>query len=264
MADKPPHKGEGHRRRLRERFLAAGLEGFQDYEVVELLLTLATPRKDCKEAAKAALARFRTLPGVMSASTAELCRIPGIGPVNSFGIQLVREVAERTLRSKLTGQTALSNSKELFDYLCASLRDKTREAFQAIFLDAKNRVLAARTLFTGTLTASAVYPREVAVAALENQAAAVIFAHNHPSGDPAPSADDIALTRQLVFACRVLGITVHEHIIVGQNRYYSFADHGRIAQMHEEYARRFADRCSEAPAPDWPCGASPAKKGDRP
>jgi DNA repair protein RadC len=115
------------------------------------------------------------------------------------------------------------------------MRDKQREHFRAIYLDAKNRVIATETLFKGTLTASSVYPREVIRAALKNQAAALIFAHNHPSGDPQPSADDIAVTRRLIFACRVTNITVHEHLIIGNNRYFSFADQGHIARINREF-----------------------------
>ena len=229
------HKGEGHRQRLRERFLKAGLDGFQDYEVIELLLTLGTPRKDCKDMAKAALVRFKTLQGVMEASSSELCEIDGIGPKNSFGIKLIKAVSERYLEKKLIGKNALSNSKELFDYLYASIRDKTREHFKILFLDAKNRVIEIETHSRGTLTASSVYPREVVDSALRNRAAALIFAHNHPSGDPMPSSEDVAITRQLVFSGRVMGITVHEHIIIGDNCYYSFADQGHIARMRREF-----------------------------
>ena len=105
----------------------------------------------------------------------------------------------------------------------------------AVFLDAKNRVLSAETLFKGTLTSSAVYPREVVRQALENHAAAVIFAHNHPSGDPNPSEEDVSITRKLVFACRTMGITVHEHLIIGNDGYFSFADQGYIGRMNREY-----------------------------
>ncbi len=233
-----PQKADGHRQRLRERFLAAGLAGFHDYEVIELLLTLATPRRDCKPSAKAALARFKTLQGVLEASAAELTQVAGIGPRNALGIRLVKAVAERYLESKVLKGEPLSNSRALFDYLYGSLRDRTRECFKVLFLDVRNRVLASEDLFEGTLTASSVYPREVLRAALAHHAAALIFAHNHPSGDPAPSQQDVALTRQLVFACRVMGITVHEHIIVGNNRYYSFADSGQIARMNREFEDR--------------------------
>lgn len=228
----PPHKGAGHRGRLRDRFFTSGLDGFQDYEVIELLLTLATPRKDCKDAAKAALNRFKTLQGVLDATPADLCRLPGIGPRNLLGLKLVPAVSRRYLQRRLEGKTPLTNSRELFDYLNHTIRDKKRECFVAIYLDAKNRVIADETLFTGTVTASAVYPREVVHAALAHTAAAVIFAHNHPSGDPAPSPDDMAITRRLVQACGLMGITVHEHLIIGAEGYFSFADHGHMARLN--------------------------------
>ncbi len=230
-----PDKGKGHRKRLREKFLDSGLAGFHDYEVVELLLTLAMPRKDCKDAAKAAMKQFKTLQGVLEASPKALCEVPGIGPKNLLGIKLIKAVADRYLEKRLLHQDALNNSKELFEYLYHSIRDKTRECFNVVFLDAKNRVVATETLFEGTLTASSVYPREVVLAALNQHAAALIFAHNHPSGDPKPSREDIAITRQLVFACKVVGITVHEHLIIGNNRYFSFADEGYISRMNREY-----------------------------
>ena len=232
------HKGAGHRQRLRERFLESGLEGFQDYEVIELFLTLGTPRKDCKDAAKAALARFKTLQGVLEASTHELCEIDGIGPKNSFGIKLIKAASDRYLQKKLINKNPVNNSRELFDYLYHSIRDKTREYFKIIFLDAKNRIISTETPSTGTLTGSSVYPREVVYSALRHKAAALIFAHNHPSGDPQPSPEDVAITRQLVFAGKVMGIKVHEHIIIGDNRYYSFADQGHIAQMSREYTNQ--------------------------
>jgi DNA repair protein RadC len=235
MDNKKGHKGEGHRQRLRERFLNAGLDGFQDYEVIELLLTLGTPRKDCKDMAKAALYRFKTLQGVMEASSHELCEVDGIGLKNSFGLKLIKAVSDRYLEKKLINKSPVNNSKELFDYLYHSIRDKTREHFKIIFLDSKNRVISTETHSKGTLNASSVYPREVVDSALRHKAAALIFAHNHPSGDPKPSPEDIAITRQLVFSGKVMGITIHEHIIIGDNCYYSFADQGHIARMGREF-----------------------------
>jgi DNA repair protein RadC len=229
------HKGAGHRGRLRERFLTGGLEGFLDYEVVELLLTLATPRKDCKEAAKRAMVRFKTLPGVLEADPGELQEVPGIGPKNLLGLKLIKAVADRFLAKKVVGREVICNSAELFAYLNSTIRDKSRECFVAVFLDTKNRVIAMETLFEGTLTASSVYPREVVRAALQHHAAALIFAHNHPSGEPRPSAEDRAITRQLVFAGRIMGISVHEHLIIGDSRYFSFADQGYIARMNAEF-----------------------------
>ena len=239
MTMKKEHKGAGHRQRLRERFLNSGLEGFHDYEVIELMLTLGTPRKDCKDAAKAALAEFKTLQGVMEASPYDLCNIKGIGSKNSFGIKLVKAVSDRYREKKLIQKDPLNNSRELMDFLNHDIGDKTREYFKIIFLDSKNRVIATETHSKGTLTASSVYPREVVQAALANKAAALIFAHNHPSGDPQPSPDDVAVTRQLVYAGKVMGLAVHEHIIVGDNCYYSFADQGQIAQMTREFDLHF-------------------------
>jgi len=227
-------KTEGHRERLRQRFLSTGLDGFHDYEVIELLLTLATPRKDCKDAAKAAMKRFKTLQGVFEASHQELCEIDGIGPKNSIGIKLIKAAADRYLKKRLVEKDPINNARDLFDYLYHSMRDRPQECFTVIFLDAKNKIITLEVLFTGTLTASSVYPREVVLTALRHNAAALIFAHNHPSGDPTPSQDDKAITQQLIMACRSIGITVHEHLIIGNNRYYSFADQGLIAKINRE------------------------------
>jgi len=229
------NKGEGHRERLRDKFLSSGLSGFHDYEVIELLLTLATPRKDCKEAAKDALKRFKTLQGVLEASSDELCEINGIGPVNLFGVKLVHATAHRYLEKRLINKDPINNSNELFDFLKHDLRYKNIENFRVIFLDAKNKVIRTETLFEGSLTSSSVYPREVVRAALKYHAAALIFAHNHPSGDPKPSSEDISITRQLIFACKVVNITVHEHLVIGDNNYFSFADNGYIEKINREF-----------------------------
>lgn len=231
------HKAEGHRRRLREKFLSSGLEGFQDYEIVELLLTLGTPRKDCKDRAKEAIKRFKTLQGVLEAEDGQLMAIPEIGPNNIFGIRLVRAVAERYLEQRIVNRTLIHNSRELFDYLYMVMRDKSRECFMVIHLDAKNRVIDTEILFEGSLTSTSVYPREVVASALRHKAAALIFAHNHPSGDPQPSSDDISITQQLVAACRLVSITVHEHLVIGNNQYFSFADNGYIQEAYRNCER---------------------------
>ena len=231
----PPHKGAGHRKRLRDKFLASGLAGFHDYEVIELLLTLATPMKDCKEMAKAAVKKFKTFRGVIDASPNELCEVQGIGPVNLFGIRLIKAVSDRYLEDRLVNQKMVNNSQKLFDFLYHNKQDLKRESFTALFLNAKNRVIAVETLFVGTLTSSSVYPREVVSSAIKHGAAALIFAHNHPSGDPSPSRDDMIITEQLVFACRIMGIKVQEHIIIGGDRYFSFADEGFISRMNANY-----------------------------
>ena len=238
MEEAKKHKGAGHRKRLREKFLNAGLAGFHDYEVIELLLTLGTPRKDCKETAKKAIARFGTLQGVLEATATELCEIEGIGPNNLVGLKLVKAVCDRYLEKRIVSKDPINNSKELFQYLYHFLRDKKRESFIVIFLDAKNKVINSKMLFEGTLNMSSVYPREVIREAILHQAAALIFAHNHPSGDPTPSQEDIQITRKLIFSCHVMGIVVHEHIIIGDNKYFSFADKGYVNRILREYEHK--------------------------
>lgn len=224
----------GHRKRLRERFLNGGLEGFHDYEVVELLLTLATPRRDCKAAAREVMARFGSLRAVFEAEATELEVIPGIGPTNLFGVRLIREVARRYLEERAAESDVIRNSTELREFLAMKIGGRRRECFMAVYLNAKNRVVHTETLFEGSLTSSAVYPREVVSAALSHKAAAVIFAHNHPSGDPTPSGDDIKVTKRLVGALHVMNITVHEHLVIGQDGHYSFAEHGYIDRFVRE------------------------------
>ena len=233
---RPVHKDAGHRKRLRDRFLANGLDGFHDYEVIELLLTLNTPRKDCKPAAKALLKEFQSLQAVLEAPVEELCRVSGVGPVNSMGIRLVKAASERYLKSRVVREDVVSNPADLIAYLRQVIGHKTKEMFLAVFLDAKNRVITSRVLFEGTLTSSSVYPREVLASALQYNAAAVIFAHNHPSGDATPSDSDIRITRKLCFALKYAGITVHEHMIVGRTDHtYSFAAKGLISEFNQAF-----------------------------
>jgi len=226
----------GHRARLREKFLRSGLAGFLDYEVVELLLTLGTPRRDCKGPAREALREFKSFRGVLEASAHDLQRVPGIGPRNLLAIRLVQEVSRRFLKDRMMGRPVCHSSREVFEYLTHALRDLKREQFKVIFLDPKNQVIEEKTLFEGTVDSSAVYPREVIGDALRYGASALIFAHNHPSGDPEPSACDRDITRDLVFAARVVQIKVLDHVVIGNNRYFSFADQGLI----EEYDLMFA------------------------
>lgn len=229
------NNSDGHRQRLRERFLSSGLEGFHDYEVVELLLTIATPRRDCKQAAKEALSRFKTLSGVMEANPEALKRIDGIGDANVFGIRLIKAVCERYLRDRVLDNDIISSPSALFDYLNMHMANRDREYFSVVYLNAKNRVLDFETLFEGTLTSSAVYPREVVKLALDKKAASLIFAHNHPSGDTEPSKADTEITRRLVFACRLVDISVLDHLIMGGSRYYSFADSGHISKYEKDF-----------------------------
>lgn len=221
-------KGKGHRRRLREKFLRTGLDGFLDYEIIELLLTLGTPRKDCKEPAKEAIKRFKSLRGVLGASEEEIQEIKGIGPHNVFGIKLVQEVSRRFLKEKIIKKAICRSSKEVFDYLYHSLRDLKKEQFKVIFVDTKNQIIEEKTLFEGTVDSSAVYPREIMKDALKYHASSLIFVHNHPSGDPEPSLCDKEITKELVFAAKIMQLKVLDHIIIGNNCYFSFADKGLI------------------------------------
>jgi len=234
-ADMTPPPDGGHRRRLREKFLQGGLMGFLDYEIIELLLTLGTPRRDCKEPAKEALKEFQSFHGVLEASPRDLLRIRGIGPHNVFGLKLVQEVSRRFLKERMMSRPVCHSSREVFDYLYHALRELRKEQFKVIFMDTKNQVLEERTLFEGTVDSSAVYPREVIRDALRYEASSLIFVHNHPSGDPEPSFCDKEITRDLVFAAHVMQIKVLDHIIIGNNRYFSFADQGLI----EEYNLMF-------------------------
>jgi DNA repair protein RadC len=219
---------DGHRRRLREKFLRGGLDAFLDYEIVELLLTLGTPRKDCKEPARASLREFKSLRGVLEADEHELQKIKGIGAHNVFGIRLVQEVARRFLKERMMSRPYCRSSREVFDYLYHALRDLKKEHFKVLFLDPKNQIIEEKTLFEGTVDSSAVYPREIMKDALRYDATSLIFVHNHPSGDPEPSLCDRDITKDLVFAARLMQLKVLDHIIIGNNCYFSFADRGLI------------------------------------
>ena len=232
----------GHRKRLRERFRKNGLDGFHDYEVVELLLSLNTPRKDCKQSAKLLLKRFKTLPAVLEADTTSLCSIQGVGPANILGLKLIKAVADRYLKEKIVSKDVVNNPKDLIEYLNQAIAYRNKEVFAAIFLDAKNRVLTSCILFEGSLTSSSVYPREVMISALEHNAAAVIFAHNHPSGDVRPSKSDIRITRELLFALKYVEIVVHEHMIVSNEGHYSFAGQGLISKFNDEFEQRHVQK----------------------
>ena len=227
---------EGHRERLREKFNQSGLAAFLDYEIVELLLTLGTARRDCKPQAKEAISRFKTLRGVLEAPPEELQEIEGITAYNTFVIKLVQELAREFLKEQILDKPYCKSSKEVFDYLYHSMRDLKKEIFKVMFLNSQNQVIEVEDLFEGTLTTSAVYPREIIEKAIKYNAAALIFVHNHPAGNPKPSDNDKQITQDLVFAGNIMQIKVLDHIIVGENKYFSFADEGLI----EEYNLNFS------------------------
>jgi len=205
----------GHRKRLRERFLQSGLNGFLDYEIVELLLTLGTPRKDCKQIAKEAIKEFGELRVVLDASLDDLQKIKGIGPSNAFGIKLFQSISERYAKEKLTSKISLNSSREVADYLKEKLGREKKEHFVILMLDSHNKLIGINDISVGTHNASLVHPREVFEPAVRHVASKVIIAHNHPSGDTVPSKEDIEITQELVKAGKIMGIEVIDHIIIG-------------------------------------------------
>ena len=184
-------KHKGHRQRLRDRFLKNGLDGFYDYEIVELLLILGAPRKDCKQLAKQALKKFGSLKDVLEADPKDLQDIDGIGSNNVFGLKIAQAVSRRYLADRVINKNFIRSSDEVLQYLKHKLRDKNREVFIVIYLNGRNQILKMEELFEGTLTTSAVYPREVVKRALDYDAAALVFVHNHPSGNPNPSKETL-------------------------------------------------------------------------
>jgi DNA repair protein RadC len=226
---------EGHRKRLRERFNQSGLGAFLDYEIVELLLTLGTARKDCKRQAKEAIKRFKSLRGVLEAPPEELQKIKGITAHNIFVIKFMQEIAREFLKEQVLEKPYCRSSREVFDYLYHSMRDLKKEVFKVMFLDSQNRVVEIEDLFEGTLNASAVYPREIVQSAVRHHAAALIFVHNHPAGNPQPSDNDKQITQDLVLAGNIMQIKVLDHIVIGENRYFSFADAGLIEEYNSDF-----------------------------
>jgi DNA repair protein RadC len=201
---------EGHRKRLRERFNQSGLSAFLDYEKVEVLLTLGTSRKDCKPQAKEAIKRFKTLRGVLEAPAEELQRIKGITAHNVFVIEFMQEISRQFLKEQALDKPYSRLSSDVFDYLYHSMRDLKKEVFKVMFLDSQNGIVEIEDLFEGTLNASAIYPREVIESAVKHNAAALIFVHNHPAGNPQPSDNDKQITQELVFAGNVMQFAVSQ------------------------------------------------------
>lgn len=216
------NKNEGHRRRLRERFLQSGLNGFLDYEIVELLLTLGTPRKDCKLIAKDAIKEFNGLRNVLDATFDDLQKINGIGPSNAFGLKLFQAVSERLAKEAIPEKLELNSTKIIGNYLKKLIGYEQKEYFVALYLDTTNHLIETRTISIGTLNTSLVHPREVFKPAVSLHAASIIVAHNHPSGVVEPSSEDREITKRLVETGRLLGVEIRDHIIVSKYDYFSF------------------------------------------
>ena len=228
-------KGQGHRQRLRDKFAARGIDALNDDEVLELLLTLGTPRRDCKETARLLLKRFGSLAAVFEATPFELQTVAGVGAQNSFAIHFIQNVARRYLGQRLRSKNYLRSSREVGDFLIHSMRNLQKEVFQAIFLDAAFGIIDTKILFEGTLSVNSVYPREFIKTILAHHAAAVVIAHNHPSGSQNPSAADRKLTRNLFLACALIDVQLLDHLIVGaEERPFSFADQGIMEEIKRE------------------------------
>lgn len=228
-------KLHGHRKRLREKYHELSINGLTDAETLELLLTLGSPRVDCKDTARALLKEFGSLAQVFEAKQQELMTVKGMGEQNSFVLIFIHDVARRFLGQRLQGRNVLKSSNDVADYLNHAMRHLKKEVFMVIYLDSSLAILDTRTIFEGTLAANTIYPREFIKSVLDHNAAAVIVAHNHPSGKQTPSAADRNLTKTLHNACAMLDIRLLDHLIIGTDKPYSFADHGIMAKIQDEF-----------------------------
>ncbi|WP_160004386.1 DNA repair protein RadC [Rhizobium sp. 18055] len=211
----------GHRERLRQRFRDHGDTALADYELLELLLFRLIPRRDTKPIAKALLDRFGSLAAVFGAPTGLLQEVKGVGEAVALDLKLISTVAHRTLKSELRGKQVLSSWSSVIEYCHAAMAHETREQFRILFLDKRNALIADEVQGLGTVDHTPVYPREVVKRALELSATALILVHNHPSGDPTPSRADIDMTKMIIDTAKPLGITVHDHIIIGKDGHAS-------------------------------------------
>lgn len=218
----PSIGADGHRSRMRQRLLKAGPEALADHEMLEMILFIALPRRDTKPLARELLVRFRSFGGVLGAPPDELRETEGIGEAGAAAVKLVQAAALRMMRQELSAQPILSTWDKLTDYLTASMEHERTEHFRILFLDGKNKLLADEVQGYGTINHAPAYPREVVRRCLALHATAVILAHNHPSGDVTPSREDVALTGEIARATAMMGIAVHDHIIVGKGKWLSF------------------------------------------
>ena len=216
-----PVSAEGHRARLRARLLSAGPDAVADHELLEMMLFLALPRRDTKPIARTLLHRFGSFAGAVSAPVADLRAIDGLGDAGLAALKTIQAAALRLARAELADKPILTDWSRLMDYLGAVLSRERIEQFRILFLDNRNRLLADEAQSRGTVNHTPVYPREVVKRALELHATAMILVHNHPSGDPSPSRDDIAMTEAIAQAAGVLGVVLHDHVIIGNGRWFS-------------------------------------------
>ena len=224
----PGHDSSGHRARLRKRLLDGGAEALADHEVIEYLLMTAIPRRDTKPIARTLLAQFGSLAGVFNADPAALARHPGMGEASAAALRIVALAARRMARTQATTQPMLSSWQALIDYLTIDMAHLTVERVRVLYLDIKNRLIRDEHVSDGSIDEAAIHPREVIRRALDLGAAAIIIVHNHPSGSPEPSRADIQITNRIAEAGRLLGITVHDHVIIGREGHVSLKAKGLI------------------------------------
>jgi DNA repair protein RadC len=218
----------GHRERLRKRFRDGGSDALPDYELLELVLFRAMPRRDTKPLAKAILARFGSFAEAMNAPEDLLLEVPGLGEAAVTEIKLVRAAALRLMQGEVFERPVLGSWQQVLDYCRAAMGFEAKEQFRILFLDKRNQMIADEVQQQGTVDHTPVYVREVVKRALELSATAIVLVHNHPSGDPTPSRADIEMTKQIVDAAKPLGVVVHDHIIVGKQGHASFRGLGLI------------------------------------
>ncbi|MGB3335542.1 MAG: DNA repair protein RadC [Devosia sp.] len=217
-----PDDHAGHRQRVRERFLKVGGDALEDYELLELALQLVIPRRDTKALAKTLLREFGSFSGVFNASQARLEKVEGLGATSVAHIKVIQAVAARFGRDRIDSeQPILASWSQLIDYCRSQMAFESIEQFRILFLDKKNRLIADEVQQTGTVDHTPVYPREVIKRSLELSATALILVHNHPSGDPSPSSADVRMTREISDIAKPLGITLHDHIIIGKSGHAS-------------------------------------------
>jgi DNA repair protein RadC len=227
-ADSSDNGTAGHRERLRTRFLKGGADAMPDYELLELTLFAAVPRKDTKPLAKALMARFGSFAEVIAAPRERLMEMPGVGEAVASHLKIVEAAARRAAQTKVIKRPALSSWAALLDYCTAAMAREPAEQFRILFLDRKNILIADEVQSRGTIDHTPVYPREIVKRALELSATAIILVHNHPSGDPTPSRADIEMTRDIEKAARALHITVHDHLVIGRAGHASFKSLGLL------------------------------------
>ncbi len=214
--------------RPRERLLKQGPEALSDAELLAIFLRTGVSGRSAVDLARALLQRFQGLRGLFSADYRELRAVKGLGDAKIATLLATIELSKRYLREQLDARRAVRNPDDVYQLLAHSMRDLHHEVFTVLFLNSKNEILAIEELFRGTINASSVHPREVIKRALQHGAAAIICAHNHPSGNPEPSPQDRQITRELKEACRLMELSLLDHLVVGHNRYWSFAEHGEL------------------------------------